>query len=70
MKLLIIEDSNKYSEGLEINSKDCKFISEGLLYNDVFISKKKYITLQEEISKEDLIKISNLFDKKLKLILM
>lgn len=67
MKLLVIENTNKYTEGTEIESKDCKIMPEGLIHENNFLDKKKYVTLNEEISNEDLVKISNLIDKKLRL---
>lgn len=67
MKLLVIENTNKYESGVEIESADCKITSEGLIHENNFLDKKKYVTLNEEISNEDLVKISNLIDKKLRL---
>ena len=65
MKLLVIENTNKYKEGEEINSSDCKFTKEGLIYENNFLDKKKYVTLTEEISPEDLKKIKSIIEKKL-----
>jgi len=65
MKLLIIEDTNKYKIGKTLEFDECEFIKEGLLHNNNFLEKNKYVILREELTPEDLQKISVIIDRKL-----
>ena len=62
MKVIILEDTNKYKSGeiLEVDKAD-----NDLYINNNFISKNNYIT--EDLTEKDLIKVKELIDKKFKL---